>query len=609
VAVKRWHVGLGLSLSILILPLIVYHGARGHYRLDGEEELIWGNPAVADGRLVDVVQGRWQAGEYRPQVRPVSTLVRCVEHALYGYDRGRYQMDQVILHGICGLLVFFLLRRWLRSVAAGWLAALLFVVHPGASQSVLYLGGLSEMLCTIFSLGCLLSLRLEDPSPRRSWLAAGVLAFLAMLSKEAGFLLPLVAVGLIGTARPTWSQGKKLYGALALATLGALAYRFVALATLPEAATRIPAVDPTTGTPLYPLIVQSFAGLAVEVGVLALPLRLTHDYSWLFGVRGWPLFALGTIGVVLVGGLFWLAGRKRGSPPWSVLALLAVLPLVACAVLPRLCGTVASERNLYMALPGWCGLLLLSGQAMAPRRAGLAPMLAGAAVGIAVLLGVRTLVRVPDFADQGRLLRSAQRSHPHNPQILFELGNEKLVARDFKGAVSLYEEALKIRPDFPLAEMNLGTAYLGEEELGLSLRTLDPLVVRVKHVRALRMVDAKAHYHAGLVLVRQERFREAAEAFERTLLFYPDHRGAQGNLGFIYIRAPAYAERGVALLKRVLSEETDPHLRTNLEKGLNKAQGLLNDYVQRHGALPSQAEPAERGPLGEPWKTALAEGM
>ncbi len=598
-----------ICVVLLIAPVLLYTGATGHLRVLDEHELVWDNPAVNGDDLTQTLQGRWQAGEFRPQVRPTATVLRALEHSFFGFDRARYQFDQLLLHGINALLLFFLLRRWIGSIRAAALGALLFALHPVASHSLLYLGGLSEILATGFMLATLLVYREGEWQGQGSWVALAALSFLAMTSKEIGFLLPILTLVAAAVAsdrrRPVIRTVAPVLSGLAVA----LAVRWFALATVSESIRRIPAVDPASGEPFLNNLLRSFAGVAVEAGALLAPIRLTHEYSWIFAVGPSRAAALGAIGVAIVCIALALALRKRSARglrmPVAIVGLALLLPALTVAS----GGTAASERNLYPALIGWTGCLAAVGVAASKRWTSAGPLLTGVAVGLVLLLGARTALRVPDFKDQATILQSARKSYPSSPFNLYLLGNDRMAAGDYAAARSYYEESLRSWPRFLLGSMNLATALIGQDEYGLALRTLDPLAQRAKHVRKLRLIDAKAHYHAGLILMQQERFKEAAEAFERMLLFYPDHLGAKGNLGLIYVKAPAYAERGIPLLKETLARERDSGRRVNLEKALKAAEGFLHDYIERTGDLPSKRESPANAPLGEPWKTAAAEGM
>jgi tetratricopeptide (TPR) repeat protein len=437
-----------------------------------------------------------------------------------------------------------------------------------------------------------------------------------MLSKEIAFVLPLVVAAYLAAT----SGGLRMrWGRLAPVLIGtgiALAWRFVALLATPEPIRRVPAVDPTTALPAFPLLAQALAGILVEASLVPAPIKLTHDYSWLLTVHGAGLILLALGGLGLAGGAVWILLRRDTTGPVRAFAALAVAPLLAAALLAGASGSVASERTLYYALPGWIGLALWGGHRLTQRRKDLRPLLLGLAAGVVVVFAVRTLARIPLFESEETLLAAGLASHPDNPQLIFERGNQKLVKLDYEGAVEDYEKAIALRsprPEypmaFPMASLNLAVARINQEELGLALRILDPVALGSMHVRSLRMIDARAQYHAGLVLQRQDRTKEAAEAFERTLLFYPDHRGARGNLGLIYVRAPHYVERGLELLRGVLKEETDPDRKILLQKTATRAEGLLRDYVNEYGEVPSKRESPEDGAIGEPWKAAAALGM
>ena len=602
---QRW----GISLLLVVVALLLFGRAQEHTRLGhGEADLIWGNPAVAQGEILPMLQGMWQAGEYRPQVRPLPTAARALEHAIFGFDRGGYQTIQVILHGVAAALLFLLLLRWLSSPLLAALGGLLFVVHPAATHTVLHLGGLSEILATIFSLGALLAL--ARPVDRgKGAVALFLLCLGAMLSKEVGYLLPLVALALLAVERSRPLSIARGFRPIGLAVLVAVVHRLIVMVSATEAYRRIPAVDPTSGEPALPLIAHGLGAIAVQLGTLVLPIRLCHDHSWILLLRGPALVALAVAGAGIAATLIYLAFRRGGERARTGLALLAILPLLAPALAPGIDGSIGSERHLYLALPGFLGLLLLAGRSLGRRRPSIRSALVGAAVGIVLLLGIRTSDRVEDFQSIDTLLQADHESYPKNPQILYEMGNRRLAVGDFEGAAARYTRALELRPRFPLAAINLGAAYIAQEEWGLALRVLDPAAQQSKHVRALRYADARSHYHAGLVLTKQDRSREAALAFERMLLFYPDHHGARGNLGLIYIKAPHYVDRGIEHLEFALGRETDPQRRAGLLKSIQAAEEMIEKYFEMQGEMPSESLRPEDGAIGAPWDEAAAEGM
>jgi len=232
---------------------------------------------------------------------------------------------------------------------------------------------------------------------------------------------------------------------VAIGAAVALLWRIVALFATPEPLRRIPAIDPLTAVPYLSALERTMAGVGAQVGILLLPLKLSHDYSWLLTARWWAIVGLTTLADLLIVAGIWGIVRSKRSWPLTPLIVIALAPLVAPALLPSLCGTAASERNLYLALPGWIGLLLLAGRAVLARREGLGPLLAGVAVGIALLLGVRTILRVPTSRIRrphaGRLPELSEGS----ADSLRSWQREALRGDD-AGAQKYYEQALELRP-------------------------------------------------------------------------------------------------------------------------------------------------------------------
>jgi tetratricopeptide (TPR) repeat protein len=318
---------------------------------------------------------------------------------------------------------------------------------------------------------------------------------------------------------------------------------------------------------------------------------------------------MAALALLATAAILWIAARRRNGILASC-ALLAILPLIVPAFLPGMMGGLASERSLYLALPGWVGIAAFGASGMASRRPGMAPIFAGIGAGLVLFFAVMSAMRIPAFVTEEKLLESGLATHPRNPQLIFERGNRKLSSQDYSSAVKDYQAAISIRGGtFALASVNLAAAYIAQKDFGLALRLLDPIAAQAKHVRSMRLVDAKAHYHAGLVLMQQDRQKEAAEAFERMLLFYPDHLGAHGNLGLIYVKAPHYVDRGMEHLRFAIAREKDPAKRAGLEKGLQRAEGLIQVYIDKYGTTPAERDKPAEGVLGVPWETVAKEGM
>lgn len=157
----------------------------------------------SDGAIVDAFRRPFFAstGRRTEYYRPLVTASFIVD-AKYGTppSPGPFHVTNAALHAAASLLVLALARALggRPVVAAG--AALLFAVHPAATQAVAWVPGRCDTLMACFALASLASwLRFEGTGARR-WLLAHVVLFLAgLLSKEAGIAVLPLAVLCTGT--------------------------------------------------------------------------------------------------------------------------------------------------------------------------------------------------------------------------------------------------------------------------------------------------------------------------------------------------------------------------------------------------------------------------
>jgi len=128
-------------------------------------------------------------------LRPMAILLWWVGAKLWGGAPAGYHAMSLLLHATNAVLVCLLGRRWIGSAYGGFLAGLLFALHPLHVEAVVWASCSPDLLCTCF---CLLSLlgaevALTAATRRRcvAAMAAGCAAFwLALMSKEAALALP-----------------------------------------------------------------------------------------------------------------------------------------------------------------------------------------------------------------------------------------------------------------------------------------------------------------------------------------------------------------------------------------------------------------------------------
>ena len=296
------------------------------------------------------------------------------------YSTFGFHIGNLLLHLLCGALIFGILRRTLRSQryddwwaahadAGAFAVVALWLLHPIQTEAVDYLAQRTELLVSVCYAGTLYaSIRAWDAGSaqaKRSWLAlAIVVCLLGMGSKEVMISAPIIVI-LYDRAFhfTTWRQierGGRLGFYLALlATIGVL---IALVAGVPRAGT----VGFHLGITWYQYLYTQAWAILHYLRLVAWPNRLTLDYGTrpTAGLAGIPgLVVLAAFGVATV--VAWTRASR-----WGWLGFLGAWFLLllgpSSSVVP-INTEIAAERRIYLALVAVLVLLVVGLEAL--RRA------------------------------------------------------------------------------------------------------------------------------------------------------------------------------------------------------------------------------------------------
>src|SRR2546427_6458179 len=158
------------------------------------------NPFIQDDKLIvlsneairHIAPLRFLTEPYWPKYslggiyRPLTILTFSVDYAIWGRWAPGFRLTNLLLHALNGFLVFMLARALLKSAAAAYAAAAVYLVHPVHTDVVVGIVGRSELLAAgLFFTAWLLF--------RNGWTlcSAGVF-FLSLLSKENAIMFPVI---------------------------------------------------------------------------------------------------------------------------------------------------------------------------------------------------------------------------------------------------------------------------------------------------------------------------------------------------------------------------------------------------------------------------------
>lgn len=595
----------GLGALLVVTTLAIAPAIDGAFTFD-EHVGVAGNRAIHPGAPASSAL----AYRFSPdQARPLFFLSLWMDARLHGLAPRGFRMTNVLLHLLCGLVVFLLLRRAaLFCRPAGTHAAMaegaalagtaLFLLHPLQSESVIYIWGRSGVMATLLTLLALLAAPVGGTPagpgthtaaarpPLRAMIPAWTLLALALAAKEEGMILPLIALvwWVVVEGRP---PRRALAAAVRLAVpvVAFMALRMVLLGA--------------TGRQVY---VRSVADNILGQGVVNLrmiactvwPAGLSIDHA--VGVPPTPtgLAAVAACLALLAAGTF--GALRLRTPAFRAACAGAVLHAAGTLLywlvpLPDL----MSERRAYLPLFG-AALTLTSLLTGAAGRPGRRPTSAGAgrrvlaltlvpALAIAALLAPALRARARLWADPKLLWEEAARLTPATARPHINLGVIATDRGDMDEAATQFDRAIALEPRNPEALYNSGRLRLergdllgAEADLRASV-AFDPTVSR-------------ARINLAVALLRQGRVPAAEEQLRAALAIDPGDPRGLTNLAEI-LRATGRAAEALPLYRQAL--DSDPgyaHAAARLGVALEEAG-------DRAGALSAYREYIERGPSSD----------
>lgn len=447
--------------------------------------------------------------------RPVVALTFALDYAAAGADPRVFRATNFAIHALCALLLAGIVRRTLvaprladrfgsSAEPIALAAALIFLVHPLASEVVCYVSARTESLVALFYLATLYGSTRASASERPwVWVAVAIAcSVLGMASKEVMVSAPVVvALHDVVFLGPADARQRRVR----IALWSGLAASWAVLGFLI-------ATQPRTESAGFALWVTPLVYLANQCSVLPEYLRLLF---WPVGLRidyGLPQpLGLGDVwaGASLLVGLFALALYALWRWPAAGFVGVACFAILApSSSFVPIVSEVGAERRMYLPLAALCALVVPLGWLGLVRagRARLGRVLAGVAVAALALFGA---ARAGDFSDEIRLWRADVEVAPGNARARYNLSGalrragRESEARDeraeaVRGEIDFYSRILPFQPDRARALGDLAAIHVvaGElaraEQLYGELLELDP-----GDATALRM-RARLRAHLGL---------------------------------------------------------------------------------------------------------------
>ena len=587
------------ALLIVVVGLCVYlNSFQGVFVLDDRPDIL------EDPRIHQL----WPITAHLTHgTRPLVNLSLAINYALGGTDEFGYHAFNLAVHLLAGLALFGLVRRTLliealrprfgsQAMQLALIIALIWVVHPLATQAVTYTIQRAESMMGLFYLTTLYCVVRQSQSRRPMlWSVAAVAACALGLGSKAVMITAPVVVVLYDRAflSPSFSQLWRrrwgLYLGLAAMWVIPLSTGLLVAVLNPDRAGGTVGLGYRGFTPWQ--YAQSQPGVILHYLSLAIwPGRLCLDYWWpiatdaasvalpgmvllaLLIATGWALWRRPKVGFVAASFFIILSPTSSFVPIQDLafehrmyLPLAAVVTLVVFGVW-RLLQRMARQRN-------WSPSF---------RRA-----IGTAAVVIVVLaLSVRTIARNADYHRPEQMWQKVLDLRPSNPRAYNGMGIALADLGDHKQAEKYYRQGLDLLPTFGSCHYNLGNSLY---ELGRYQEAIECYHA----ARQYKNRYAEAWGNEGYAHRQLGDLEQARHCFEEAIKLNPQFAKAYNGLGLVF---DDLKEPQAAIEQFQQAIKIEPHYakaHTNLGRvlaSLDRVDEAIDHHRQAIEADPQLAE-------------------
>ena len=523
--------------------------------------------------------------------RPLVNLSLAVNYAFGGTSVRGYHLFNLAVHALAGLALFGVVRRTLlqprlrarfdsatAAVSVALAVALLWVVHPLQTESVITIVQRNELLVSLFYLLTLYAvIRAAESSKPHLWSGLAIVAgFLGVASKEVMVSAPLIVfvydrTFIAGTFREAWRRRWDTY-------LG-LTASWLLLAGL------MLTNQQRAGTVGFGLGVTSWEYLLTQCQAIVLYLKLSFwphplvlDYGTDVVAHATDVLPQALLLIALAAGTV-IALRRRPVLGFLGISFFGILA-PSSSFVPLATQTMA-EHRMYLPLAAVLALTVAGLYGRFGRRTLLV------CLALATGLGIVTAQRAENYRTLLAIWGESVAQQPANARAQVNFGFALAQAGHRpEESIPHYLEALRLKPACAEAYYSLANALRAQGRTDEALED---------YARALQLRPnyPEAHNNWGNALLQLHRLPEAREHYAAAVRLAPDYAEAHSNLGLMLFRSghvpEALAEYAESLRLAPNLAETEQNLANALAQS-GRATEALAHYVAADRLRPNSPD-------------------
>ena len=565
---------IALALGLVAVTFAIYLPAlHGGYIFD--DELMFNPYVKAPSGLYYI----W-CKAVLPDYFPLTYSSFWIEWQLWGNSLFGSHFINVGLHAISAVLLWRVLVQM--RIPGGWLAALLFVIHPVNVESVAWISQRKNALAMPFFLASILFyVKSNDALHGKKFYALSLISFLlALLAKTAIVPLPFVLL-----LCDWWRDGGVVRRERVLRILPFLGLSLV-LGLITVWFQNHHAIGYEVVQTCSPggRIVTAGCAVWFYLYKALLPVQLMFNYPrWEISPRtvlSWvPVTALVTLAVVL-----WQ--MRRG---WARSVLFAIgyfvlmlLPVLGFVDIYYHKFSLVADHWEYFAIAGPIALVAAAFVWVVRRNI----VRITIAIPVVIVLSVLACEQAALFRNTQFIWRDTLQKNPkswvaENNYGLFlldaaiaGLGDKQRLLEE---AITHFKSSLQLRADNVEARVNIGSALIG-------LGRVDEGKAEFVTAQKTNPENGLGFYNLGFILEQQGKLAEAAGQYRNTVKVWPNYAIAWSGLGRVLERAAKLDEAETAFAEAVKLVPVDSGMRRDLARVL-EARGKSTEAIAQYERL------------------------
>lgn len=379
-------------------------------------------------------------------VRFLRSLVYYSTYLLFGLQPMMFRLGNILMH-IGSVIVFYKIVSRMSTRTIGFMASLLFGVHPVLVESVAWISG-----GVYVQYGLLLFLSLYwymlSKSNRNYFIFSIIAYILALLTSDKA----VVFAGIVFAYELIFGDIKTSWRHLAMYLIISCVSFVFSLSLLAGRVSYLESVSGGSARIDNPLVFFTSA-IALYTSLIVWPKNLSLYHSDPVITPAWVVGS-SVISIIFLASMFMCLRKNKYISFWLLFVLLSLAPVLS----PYRITWIVAERYAYLATAGVIAavMVVFDRILVTPARSGLKIAIWAA---IFISFSVLTMHRILDWKSNDTFWLATVRTSPDEPKAHNSLATVYVARREYAKAIDELKTAIRLKPIYMPAYYNLGLVY------------------------------------------------------------------------------------------------------------------------------------------------------